>query len=422
VHATQAPLPSQTWSAPQAVPAERLPKSWQTGAPVRQLTMPVLHAVGFVEQFAFGVQLPQPPLPSQTMLVPQLVPPDLLTPSTQVCAPVAHEVTPVLHAFGLPVHGCPALHAAQAPLPSQTMPTPQLVPAGVFVPSVQVVAVPLQVVLPSLHALGLPVQLWLATHAPQKPAPSHICPPVQVAVFGLGVPSMQVDAPVTHEVVPLRQIDGFVVQAWLAVHDTQVPVPLHTWFVPQVVPAAVLPLSTHLGAPAAQSITPVLQGEPGLVVQALPASHATHWPLPLQTWFVPHAVPAPALSPSTQPDAEPEPHATTPSLQGPLGFVVHTVPAAQFMHAPALQTLSIPHVVPSGALVSSWHCGAPVVHATAPFLHGLLGFVVHSAPVAHGMQVPAALQTWPVPQLAPGLFAVLFMQPTGSQTMMPVRH
>jgi hypothetical protein len=415
-----APLPSQTVLVPQVVPAERLPKSRQTGAPVWQLTMPVLHAVGFVEQFAFGVQVAQAPLPSQTMLVPQVAPPVLLPPSTQVCAPVAHDVTPFLHAFGLVVQGWPALHAVQAPLPSQTMPTPQLVPAAVFAPSVQVVAVPLHVVLPCLHAVGLPVQLWLATHAPQKPLPSHIWPPVQVAVFGFGVPSMQTDAPVTHEVTPLRQIDGFVVHAWLAVHDTHVPVPLHTWFVPQVVPAAVLPLSTHLGAPEAQSISPVLQGAPGLVVQALPASHITHCPLPLQTWFVPHAMPALALSPSTQPEADPQ--ATTPSLQGLPGLVVQTVPDAQLVHAPALQTLSVPHDKPSGTLASSWHCGAPVVQATAPFLQGLFGFVEQRAPVAHGMQVPAALQTWPLPQLAPGLFAAPFMQPTGSQTMVPLRH
>jgi len=105
VQAVQAPLPSHTWFVPQALPADRLPKSWQTGVPVWQLMMPVLHAVGFVEQFALGVQAPQAPLPSHTMLVPQLVPPDLLVPSTQVCAPVAHEVTPFLHAFGLVVHG-----------------------------------------------------------------------------------------------------------------------------------------------------------------------------------------------------------------------------------------------------------------------------------------------------------------------------
>src|SRR5580765_1826282 len=107
VQAMQPPLPSQTMPLPQAVPADRLPKSRQTGAPVWQLTMPVLHAVGLVEQFALGVQAAQVPLPSQTRFAPQVVPPGLLVPSTQVCAPVAHEVTPFLHALGLPVHGWP---------------------------------------------------------------------------------------------------------------------------------------------------------------------------------------------------------------------------------------------------------------------------------------------------------------------------
>ena len=173
MQAVQAPLPSQTMPVPQALPADRLPKSRQTGAPVWQLTMPVLHGLGFVEQFALGVQAAQAPLPSQTMLVPQPVPPGLLPPSAQVWAPVAHEVVPYLHAFGLAVHGWPALQAAQVPLPLHTIPTPQLVPAALFAPSAQVVAVPEQVVVPCLHGVGLPVQLWFATHAPQKPLPSH---------------------------------------------------------------------------------------------------------------------------------------------------------------------------------------------------------------------------------------------------------
>jgi hypothetical protein len=63
-----------------------------------------------------------------------------------------------------------------------------------------------------------------------------------------------------------------------------------------------------------------------------------------------------------------------------------------------------------------------VVQAIAPFLQGLPALVAHAAPGAHGMQVPAALHTWPVPHGAPGFFAVEFMQPTGSQTMTPVRH
>ena len=104
------------------------------------------------------------------------------------------------------------------------------------------------------------------TQAPQNPLPSHICPPVQGVVDGFGVPSMQVDAPVRHEVTPLRQIDGLVVQAWPAVHATQVPLPLQTWLVPHVVPDAVSPASMHFGAPVAQSMTPVLHGDPGFVL------------------------------------------------------------------------------------------------------------------------------------------------------------
>jgi hypothetical protein len=119
-----------------------------------------LHGVGFVVQFAFAVQAAHAPLPSQTLSVPQLVPPGLLASSAQVIAPVAQDVTPLLHAFGLPAHGCPPLHAPHTPAPLQTMPTPQPVPAGVFAPSMQVVvALAEQVVVPSLHAVGLPVQV-----------------------------------------------------------------------------------------------------------------------------------------------------------------------------------------------------------------------------------------------------------------------
>jgi hypothetical protein len=384
-------LPSQTLLVPQPVPAERLPKSWQTGAPVWQLTIPVLHTVGFVAQFAFAVHAPQAPLPSQTRLVPQLVPAALLAPSVQVWAPVAHDVIPLLHGLVLVVHGWPALQETQPPTPSQTLPTPQPVPAAVFAPSVQVVMLPLQVVFPCLQAVGLPVQLWFAVHTPQNPLPSHIGPPGHVAVLGLFVPSTQTDAPVSHEVTPFRQTDGLVVQAVPAEHGTQVPLPLQTWFVPQVVPAAVLPESRQTGAPVLQSMTPVLHGAPGLVLQALPASHVTQVPLPLHTMFEPHAVPAPMLSPSPQPGDVP--HVTMPSLHTPPGLPVQTVPAAQVVHAPFLQTLSTPHEIPSVTLTSSAHCGAPVLQSIAPFLHAPPGLVVQGAPVAQAMQVAAALQT-----------------------------
>jgi len=162
--------------------------------------------------------------------------------------------------------------------------------------------------------------------------------------------------------------------------------------VPQVVPAAVLPVSTQRSAPLLQSMTPVLHGAPGLVVQVLPAWQVTHCPFPLHTMLLPQAMPAPTASPSTHPEVAP--HMITPSLQAPPGLVVQTVPAAHDTHMPALQALSVPQNAPSGAVAGpSRHCGAPVVQEIAPFLHGLPGFVEHAAPAAHGMQVPAALHT-----------------------------
>jgi hypothetical protein len=236
----------------------------------------------------------------------------------------------------------------------------------------------------------------------------------------LGVPSMQTDAPVVQDVTPFLQTDGFVVQVWPAVHATQVPLPLQTWFVPHVVPAAVLPVSRQRGAPIVQSTTPVLHGAPGFVVHACPAMHITHCPLPLQTMPEPQAVPAPTFAPSMQPDAEPQ--ATTPSLHIPPGLLEQTVPAAQATHAPVLQTLSVPQLSPSVTSASSTHWGAPLLQAIAPFLHGAPVLVAQVAPSEHGMQVAAALQTWPVPQVAPGFLVLPFMHPAGLQMVTPFVH
>jgi len=134
----------------------------------------------------------------------------------------------------------------------------------------------------------------------------------------------------------------------------------------------------------------------------------------------PQAVPAPTLAPSMQPDDDPQ--ATTPSLHIPPGLLVQTVPAAQATQAPALQTLSMPQFAPSSALASSTHWGAPVEQSIAPFLQGLPGLVAQIAPCAQGMHVAAALQTWPVPQLAPGLLGVLSMHCAGLQIVTPVLH
>lgn len=135
-------------------------------------------------QLAPAVQAPQKPLPSQTRLVPQLVPPGLLLEFTQVDAPVAQDVAPFLQGDGLVVQLEPAVHAAQVPVEVQTRLVPQLVPAA------------------------------------------------------RGLLSRQASAPVAHEVIPVKQaLLELVEQAAPALQTTHWPEELQTWLDPQLVPA-----------------------------------------------------------------------------------------------------------------------------------------------------------------------------------------
>jgi hypothetical protein len=173
-------------------------------------------------------------------------------------------------------------------------------------------------VVPAAQTLGLPVQDRPAVQAPQKPLPSQVWPPSQEAPEDLGAPSTQLGPPLVHETTPARQELGLSVHAAPATQLTQTPCPSQTRSTPQVAPAGVLSASTQLGVPDEQSMTPRLHGEPGLVVQAVPAAQATHWPLPLHTWLPPQLVPGGALGPSSQ--AGEAPQLETPSLQGAEGF------------------------------------------------------------------------------------------------------
>jgi hypothetical protein len=84
-HATQTPAALHTRFVPQLVPgAFCVAVSRQVMMPVVQLVRPVRHGPGLVVHAWFAVHDPQLPLPSQTRLVPQPVPPILLPPSTQV--------------------------------------------------------------------------------------------------------------------------------------------------------------------------------------------------------------------------------------------------------------------------------------------------------------------------------------------------
>jgi hypothetical protein len=136
-------------------------------------------------------------------LVPQVVPAALLPPSVQVIAPVEQDVVPVLQLVGLPVHDWPAVQATQTPVPLQTMLVPQLTPGDLLLPSVQVIAPVEHAVVPFLQLFGLPVQDWPPLHATQPPEPLQTMLVPQLVPAAFAVPFTQVDVPVEQDAVPL---------------------------------------------------------------------------------------------------------------------------------------------------------------------------------------------------------------------------
>lgn len=320
----------------------------QTGLPEVHEMEPLKHGFEAVHA-APAAQFTHMPLASHTWLEPHVVPGALLPLSMQRSAPVPQSVTPFLHAPGLVPQVAPAPHVMHAPMPLHTRPAPQLVPAVTFPLSTQTELPELQSVRPATHgAPGLVVHIWLATHMPQLPFESHTWAEPQAVPAILLLPSTQVVAPVAHELSPLRQAGfGLVVQAMAAVQLTQLPLTLQTWLVPHVVPGGRLPESMHVWTPVVHEVMPVLQEGLGLVVQAVPATHATHEPLALHTWSGPHAVPAVTLVESTQ-RVLPVLQSMTPVLHGAPMFEVHAMPAVHMPQKPlASHTWPMPQVVPA---------------------------------------------------------------------------
>jgi hypothetical protein len=311
--ATQAPALLQTRSVPQPVPGVLLPPSTQVWAPVVQENVPFLQTLGLVVQEPPAVQPTQAPEPLQTRLVPQLVPADLLAPSTQVWAPVVQEVTPLLQLFGLVPHAELAVQETQVPEPLQTRLVPQPTPGAVLPPSTQVCAPVEQELVPVLQALGLPVQALPAVQEMQPPEPLQTRFTPQLAPPGLEVPFTHVDAPVVQEATPLVHGFGLPVQLCPVAHVPQNPFPSQTWLVPQVVPAMRLPPSMQVGAPVVQETTPALHCD-GFPPHDAPAEHITQLPEPSQTRLVPQPVPGDLALPSTQVCA-PVVHEVTPLRQ-----------------------------------------------------------------------------------------------------------
>lgn len=149
-------------------------------------------------------QVPQNPFPSQTWFDPQDVPaPTLPVPSTHVEAPLAHEMMPVLHGDGLPLHPLPAVHDTHVPALLHTWLVPQLVPGALFVSSRQVGTPVLHALMPFMHAAcGFVEHDWPIVQMVHWPFALQTWLVPQLAPAGFTVPSTQVVAPVAHDVTP----------------------------------------------------------------------------------------------------------------------------------------------------------------------------------------------------------------------------
>ncbi len=183
--------------------------------------------------------------------------------------------------------------------------------------------------------------------------------------------------------------------------------------VPQTVPAGWKPDDTQVAVPVAHEMVPTAQAL--LSGQVPPAAHATQLPA-LQTMSVPQEVPLGAAVPLSWHVILPVWQLYTPTWQGLAG--VQLPPAMHDTQLPALQTLSVPQLVPFATVPVSAHTDMPVTHDVVPVRHGLLGW--HWAPVVHETHAPA-LQTLLVPQSVPlaRFFPVSEQVMFGAQTVMP---
>jgi hypothetical protein len=273
--------------------------------------------------------------------------------SMHVDVPVAHEVVPARHGFGFVAQPSPAVQALQAP-PLHTWFVPQVVPFGSGVAVVSHVSTPVaQEVAPVWHGSGSVSHATPAVQLAQAPPLQTRFVP-QTSPFGSGTAALSthVSAPVAHEVSPVRQKVGFVVQSSPAVQAMQVPLPLQTWFVPQTRPADFgVAVFSQVSEPVAHDVTPSTHAFV-LYAQGWPAVQALQTP-PRQTWSGPQVVPFGFAVPVSMQTDAPVAQEVVPSTQL-FGFVAQASAAVQALQAPPLQTAgtagvaSMTHAVPFG--------------------------------------------------------------------------
>lgn len=109
-----------TRPTPQPLPDGRSAPSRHWVVPELQEMTPSLQRLGLLVHCSPAEQTPQKPLLSHTRPAPHDPPALFGAPSTQVCAPVTHEVVPARQSPVLVEHTFPAAHEMHAPLPLQT--------------------------------------------------------------------------------------------------------------------------------------------------------------------------------------------------------------------------------------------------------------------------------------------------------------
>jgi hypothetical protein len=141
------------------------------------------------------------------------------------------------------------------------------------------------------------------------------------------VPDEQSTYPIKHVLPP-------GLQAALLVHVLHMPLS-QTMFVPHGVPLATLVVLPHTDMPVVHDVVPDWQTlPPGL--QAAFAVHPLQVPLPSQTWFVPHEVPAAALALVSLQEMPPSTQAAVPTWQALMGGT-QGAPGVHAAQLPALQ-------------------------------------------------------------------------------------
>lgn len=146
---TQLP-PLQTMSVPHDVPLEALfPVSWQDIVPAWQLTVPLWHGLVGVQLTPLVQATHAPPL--HTLLVPHDVPFVVFPAATQTGTPVEQVFVPVLHGL-VGWQDAPAVQAMQAP-PLHTLLVAHDIPLATFAVSEQTAFPVMHVVAPILQGL-----------------------------------------------------------------------------------------------------------------------------------------------------------------------------------------------------------------------------------------------------------------------------